>query len=56
MIDRYLTRNYRRYNIETQYRSLLKYLLGKLEQIVAERPRLGAILVSNALRLNCLKG
>ena len=55
MIERYLTRNFRRYNVEKQFRSLVKNLQDKLEQIAAARPRLAAVLISNALRLNCLK-
>lgn len=55
MIERYLNRNYKRYNLENQYRSLIKHLLTHLQSMMTVRPRITGLVISAALKFNCLK-
>lgn len=56
VLEKYLTRNYRNYNLEQNYRNLLRHVLNNLEYFTAapNKSRIATVAVQEALRLNIL--
>jgi hypothetical protein len=56
VLEKYLTRNYRNYNIEQNYRNLLRHILNNLEYFTSagNKSRISTVAVQEALRLNIL--
>lgn len=54
MLEKYLTRNFRRYNLEQNYKNLLKHLVGNIDKMALARKGTLRIIVEEGLRLNLL--
>lgn len=54
MLERYLTRNYRRYNLEQNYKNLVKHLVANIDKMAAAKKGTLRTVLEEALRLNLL--
>jgi hypothetical protein len=53
-LDRYLSKNHKNYNVDYNYRQLVKHLVNYIDKISAKKHRLVNTIVHEALRLQLL--
>lgn len=54
MLDKYLTRNYRRFNLEQNYKNFVKNLVANMDKIAAIKKGTLRLVLEEGLRLNLL--
>lgn len=53
MLEKYLTRNYKRFNLEQNYKNLVKHLIANIDKVAVKKNTLRLVL-EEGLRLNLL--